>query len=99
MLLGKVIGSVVATQKHAKFQGMKLLLVQPYVATGTVMTESGSSVVAVDSVGAGLGSFVLFTQGSSARLTATTKDSPTDAVIVGIVDTIEMGGTKVEMPR
>jgi microcompartment protein CcmK/EutM len=56
-------------------------------------------VVAVDSVGAGLGTFVLFTQGSSARLTPTTKDSPTDAVIVGIVDTIEMGGTKVEMPQ
>jgi ethanolamine utilization protein EutN len=99
MFLAKVIGSVVATQKHAKFQGMKLLLVQPCVVKGGVVTESGSSVVAVDSVGAGLGTFVLFTQGSSARLTPTTKDSPTDAVIVGIVDTIEMGGTKVEMPQ
>jgi ethanolamine utilization protein EutN len=99
MFLAKVIGSVVATQKHAKFQGMKLLVVQPYVVKGGVVAESGSSVVAVDSVGAGLGTFVLFTQGSSARLTPTTKDSPTDAVIVGIVDTIEMGGTKVEMPQ
>jgi microcompartment protein CcmK/EutM len=99
MFLAKVIGSVVATQKHAKFQGMKLLLVQPYIARSGTITESGSSVVAVDSVGAGLGTFVLFTQGSSARLTPTTKDSPTDAVIVGIVDTIEMGGMKVEMPQ
>ena len=99
MFLAKVIGSVVATQKHAKFQGMKLLLVQPCIAKGGVLTESGSSVVAVDSVGAGLGTFVLFTQGSSARLTPATKDTPTDAVIVGIVDTIEMGGAKVELPR
>jgi len=99
MFLAKVIGSVVATQKHAKFQGMKLLLVQPYIAKGGVLTESGSSVVAVDSVGAGLGTYVLFTQGSSARLTPATKDSPTDAVIVGIVDTVEMGSVKVEMPQ
>lgn len=99
MFLAKVVGSVVATQKHPKFLGMKLLLLQPYVARDGVVSESGSSVVAVDSVGAGLGTFVLFTQGSSARLTSTTKDSPTDAVIVGIVDTIEMGGTKVVMPR
>ena len=99
MFLAKVIGSVVATQKHAKFQGMKLLLVQPCIAKDGVVIELGSSVVAVDSVGAGLGAFVLFTQGSSARLTPTTKDSPTDAVIVGIVDSLEMAGTKVELPQ
>jgi ethanolamine utilization protein EutN len=99
MFLAKVVGSVVATQKQARFQGMKLLLVQPCIARDGVLAESGSSVVAVDSVGAGLGTYVLFTQGSSARLTPMTKDSPTDAVIVGIVDTIEMAGAKVEMPR
>jgi microcompartment protein CcmK/EutM len=99
MFLAKVIGSVVATQKHAKFQGTKLLVVQPCVAKDGVLVESGSTVVAVDSVGAGLGTYVLFTQGSSARLTPTTKDSPTDAVIVGIVDTIEMGSARVEMPQ
>jgi microcompartment protein CcmK/EutM len=99
MFLAKVVGSVVATQKQARFQGMKLLLVQPYIAKDGILAESGSSVVAVDSVGAGLGTYVLFTQGSSARLTPMTKDSPTDAVIVGIVDTIEMAGKKVEMPR
>jgi ethanolamine utilization protein EutN len=52
----------------------------------------------VDSVGAGLGECVLFTQGSSARLTPTTKDAPVDAVIVGIVDTIEVEGTVLEKP-
>jgi ethanolamine utilization protein EutN len=55
-------------------------------------------VVAVDSVGAGLGECVLFTQGSSARLTPATKDAPVDAVIVGIVDSVEVNGTKVEKP-
>jgi len=98
MFLAKVIGHVVATQKHVKFHGMKLLLVQPYIAKGKAVTPSGSSVVAADSVGAGLGEFVLFTQGSSARLTPATKDSPADAVIVGIVDTVEIEGTKVEKP-
>lgn len=99
MFLAKVIGSVVATQKHAKFQGAKLLVVQPCVAKDGVLAESGNTVVAVDSVGAGLGTYVLFTQGSSARMTPMTKDSPADAVIVGIVDTIEMGAATVEMPQ
>ncbi len=98
MQLAKVIGHVVATQKHVKFQGMKLLLVQPFVAKDASLAASGPSVVAVDSVGAGLGEFVLFTQGSSARLTPATKDSPTDAVIVGIVDTVQLGGSTVEKP-
>ncbi len=54
--------------------------------------------VAVDGVGAGVGECVLFTQGSSARLTPTTKDAPVDAVIVGIVDTIEVDGATVAKP-
>jgi len=98
MFLAKVIGHVVATQKHVKFHGMKLLIVQPYVAKDGKVAASGSSVVAVDSVGAGLSEFVLVTQGSSARLTPTTKDSPTDAVIVGIVDTMQLDGSVVEKP-
>ena len=62
------------------------------------LAPSGSSVVAVDSVGAGLGECVLFTQGSSARLTPATKEAPVDAVIVGIVDTVEVDGRPVEKP-
>ena len=70
MFLAKVIGNVVATQKDPSFRGMKLLLIQPYINRDRVSwPPSGSSVVAVDSVGAGLGECVLFTQGSSARLT------------------------------
>jgi ethanolamine utilization protein EutN len=98
MFIAKVIGNVVATQKNAKFQGMKLLLIQPYINKDHELVPSGSSVVAVDSVGSGLGECVLFTQGSSARLTPTTKDAPVDAVIVGIVDTVEVDGQRVEKP-
>ena len=86
MFIAKVIGNVVATQKNAKFLGMKLLLIQPYISRDGKLQISGSSVVAVDSVGAGIGECVLFTQGSSARLTPATKAAPVDAVIVGIVD-------------
>jgi len=98
MFLAKVIGNVVATQKNAKFQGMKLMLIQPYIAKELTLTPSGSSVVAVDSVGAGLGECVLFTQGSSARLTPATKEAPVDAVIIGIVDSVEIEGKSVEKP-
>jgi ethanolamine utilization protein EutN len=98
MFLAKVIGNVVATQKNAKFQGMKLLFLQPYISGEAGLKASGSAVVAVDSVGAGLGECVLFTQGSSARLTPSTKDAPVDCVIVGIVDSVEVNGVKLEKP-
>ena len=98
MFIAKVIGNVVATQKNDKFRGMKMLLIQPYISKGTKLESSGSSVVAVDSVGAGVGECVLLTQGSSARLTPATKDAPVDAVIVGIVDTVEVDGKLLEKP-
>ncbi len=98
MFVAKVIGNVVATQKDQKFQGMKLLLIQPYITKERALVASGSSIVAADSVGAGAGECVLFTQGSSARLTAVTKDAPIDAVIVGIVDSIELEGQPVARP-
>ena len=56
MFIAKVIGNVVSTQKNEKFRGMKLLLVQPYINRESKLEISGSSVVAVDSVGAGLAS-------------------------------------------
>jgi ethanolamine utilization protein EutN len=98
MFLAKVVGNVVATQKNPKFHGMKLLLIQPYINKEQQLVASGSSVVAVDSVGAGLGECVLFTQGSSARLTSSTKEAPVDCVIVGIVDAVEVDGVTVEKP-
>jgi ethanolamine utilization protein EutN len=98
MFLAKVIGNVVSTQKNARFLGSKLMLIQPYVTREGKLVVSGSSVVAIDSIGAGEGEFVMFTQGSSARLTDTTKDLPVDAVIVGIVDTVEVAGQRLEKP-
>ena len=98
MFSAKVIGNVVATQKNPKFLGMKLLLIQPFISKDGKLQSSGSSVVAVDSVGAGVGECVLFTQGSSARLTPATKDAPVDAVIVGIVDAVEVEGKVLEKP-
>ena len=77
---------------------MKLLLIQPYINKEQALVPSGSSVVAVDSVGAGIGECVLFTQGSSARLTPTTKDAPVDCVIVGIIDTVEVDGQRLAKP-
>jgi len=98
MFIAKVIGNVVATQKHPKFSGMKLMLIQPHIVKDNRLVPSGSTVVAVDSVGAGLGECVLFTQGSSARLTPATKDAPVDAVICGIVDSVEVEGQQLEKP-
>jgi ethanolamine utilization protein EutN len=98
MFLAKVIGNVISTQKNARFLGSKLMLIQPYITREGKLVESGSSVVAVDSVGAGEGEFVMFTQGSSARLTDRTKELPVDAVIVGIVDTVEVGGRRLKKP-
>jgi microcompartment protein CcmK/EutM len=92
MFLGKVIGTVVATRKDPKLEGTKLLLVQQSDMTGQIPTQSKSpQVVCIDSVGAGLGEVVLFCQGSSARQTETTQQRPVDAVIMAIVDEVEIG--------
>ena len=89
MLLGRVVGTCVATRKDEKLEGMKLLVVRQTDVNGK---DAGPAVVAVDSVGAGLGEVVLFASGSSARQTQLTQNKPVDAVIMAIVDTLEMGG-------
>ena len=94
MILAKVEGSVVATKKHAKMTGSKLLSVRPLVLDSPEATEfrpGSGTIVAVDALGAGEGEVVLVVQGSSARLASDDKDAPLDAVIVGIVDTIDLG--------
>jgi microcompartment protein CcmK/EutM len=90
MTLGRVVGTVVATRKEERLQGFKLQIVE---AVGLDLVPTGAFVVAVDAVGAGPGEIVLTSAGSSARLTEATQDRPVDAVIVGIVDTLETGGT------
>ena len=92
MLLGKVAGTVVASRKEPLMEGMKLLLVRQIDVDDS---ETGSYVVAVDSVGAGVGEVVLYASGSSARQTTVTRDRPCDAVIMAIVDTWEVGGDVV----
>jgi ethanolamine utilization protein EutN len=93
MFIAKVTGSMVATQKVASMTGHKLLMVEPYrlePKTRDALVTTGRSLVAVDTVGAGEGEFVLITQGSSARLTPETKNLPVDTVIIGIVDTVHV---------
>ncbi|MFA6409047.1 MAG: EutN/CcmL family microcompartment protein [Gammaproteobacteria bacterium] len=89
MQLGKVVGTVVATRKDEKLEGLKMLLVKYINVDGSF---TGAFVVAVDSVGAGKDEVVLVAAGSSARQTDITKDKPVDTVIMAIVDTVEVDG-------
>lgn len=72
--------------------GFKFLMVRPMDGEGQ---ETGSAVVAVDAVGAGEGEVVLFATGSAARQTVATKDRPCDAVVMAIVDSVEIAGRQV----
>ncbi len=87
MIYGKVAGSVWATQKVETLNGLKFLIVQHYKATGEALD---AFTVAVDGVGAGAGEMVLMAQGSSARQTPITEKRPVDAVIMAIVDKLEI---------
>lgn len=87
MVLGKVIGSVWATKKDEKLEGLKLLVVQ-HVALDYRLKES--YVVAADTVGAGVGEIVLLTSGSSARQSELTAGKPVDAVVSGIIDKMDL---------
>ena len=92
MLLGRVSGTLVASRKEPKMEGLKFLVVQQLDVQNH---ETGGYVVAVDAVGAGVGEVVLYAQGSSARQTEATHERPADAVIMAIVDTWELGGTEM----
>ena len=78
--------------------GRKLLLVRPQLVDEkdpTKFRPGMNTIIAVDSVGAGLGELVMFCQGSSARLAPNLKDAPVDAVIIGIVDAVDVLGKQV----
>ena len=92
MLLGRVTGTLVASQKEQRMEGLKFLLVRQLNIDGK---ETGGYVVANDAVGAGVGEVVLYATGSSARQTEETRDRPCDAVIMAIVDQWEVGGDTV----
>jgi len=98
MFLAKVEGSVVATRKDASMNGRKLLLLRPQLVDEkdpSRFRPGANTIVAVDSVGAGTGEMVLFCQGSSARLAPGLKETPVDAAIIGIVDSVDVSGKQI----
>ncbi len=92
MNLGRVTGTLVSSRKEPLMEGLALLIVRQLDEAGE---PSGGYVVAVDSVGAGVGEVVLYASGSSARQTDVTKDKPCDAVIMAIVDQWDVDGETV----
>ncbi len=98
MLVAKVTGSMVSTQKVESMTGHKLLVVEPYQLkpdTRDTLEGTGRALVAVDTMGAGEGEMVLIVQGSSARLTPETKNLPVDTVVIGIIDNVHVDHTCV----
>jgi ethanolamine utilization protein EutN len=98
MFLAKVEGSVVATKKDPAMSGRKMLLLRPQLVDEkdpTKFRPGTNTIVAVDGLGAGIGEMVLFCQGSSARLAPGMKDAPVDAVIIGIVDVVDVLGNQI----
>ncbi|MBI4659501.1 MAG: EutN/CcmL family microcompartment protein [Verrucomicrobia bacterium] len=98
MFLAKVEGSVVSTKKDASMGGRKLLILRPQLVDEkdpAKFRPGVNTIVAVDSVGAGVGEMVMFCQGSSARLAPGLKDAPVDAVIIGIVDSVDVLGKQI----
>lgn len=91
MLLGRVIGTVWATRKDEKLEGLRLLIVR---AVDLNLKPLSNFVVAVDSVSAGMGELVLLAQGSSARQTKETHNKPVDAVIMAIVENLDFDSIK-----
>ena len=99
MLLAKVVGTVVSSQKERSMEGLRFMLVQPVDAE---LKPIGAHVVAVDAVGSGPGEYILYATGSSARQTSMTDKKPCDAVIMAIVENWEVDGEikyrKAEQP-
>ena len=98
MFLARVEGAVVATKKDPSMNGRKLLVLRPQLVDEkdpSRFRPCVNTIIAVDSVGAGVGEMVLFCQGSSARLAPNLKDAPVDAVIIGIVDSVDVLGKEI----
>ena len=89
MLIARVLVDVVSTIKDEKIVGRKLLIVREVTIENEIV---GKPIVAIDTVDAGRGDVVLIAQGSSARQTSSTKDTPTEAVIMAIIDSVEVEG-------
>jgi microcompartment protein CcmK/EutM len=92
MLIAKVIGTTISTIKDDKLTGRKLLILRQTDETGAPV---GKPYVAVDTLDAGIGDLVLTAHGSSGRQTDITRNSPVDAVIMAVIDHLEVGGQVV----
>ena len=90
MVLARVVGTVVSSQKAQKIEGIKFLLLEKI--DPVTMKGKGDFVVSMDSVGAGVGEIVFYVSGSSARFTSVTEGRPSDSAIIAIVDYIEKDG-------
>lgn len=86
MIIGRILGTVVSTQKDERLLGKKLLIVKPINLDGT---DQPGYVVAVDTVGAGFHEKVMVVGGSSARMAEGNKDCPVDSAIIGVIDTLD----------
>jgi ethanolamine utilization protein EutN len=98
MFIARGIGSIVSTKKDEAMKGRKLVLLRPLLvdeANPTQFRNGANTVVAVDTLGCGLDEVVLFCQGSSARQATGMKSLPVDAVVVGIVDTVDVLNQKI----
>ncbi|MDR7855628.1 EutN/CcmL family microcompartment protein [Tissierella sp.] len=93
MHIGRVIGTVVATRKDEKLVGSKLMVTQPLDLN---LSPKGDPLIAVDTVGAGIGELVAFTTGTASRIAARKMDAPIDAAIVGIIDEIDINKTLLD---
>ena len=89
MKLGRIVGTVVSTQKDSKTEGLRFYVVRDVTID---LASKESFVIAADSVGAGVGELVLYASGSSARQTTVTNNRPVDAIIMAIVDQIDLAG-------
>jgi ethanolamine utilization protein EutN len=97
MQIARVVGNLVATQKHRKFEGAKLLLVQPLTVDDA---PKGPALLAVDGVGAGVGEKVLVVlEGRAAGEALGKKAAPVDAAIVGIIDRVDIDGPEHDAPE
>jgi ethanolamine utilization protein EutN len=100
--MGKVVGSVWATRKESRITGLKLLIVQPLDHR---QKPYGNIIIAGDQIGAGIGELVVVVQGSSARTAIVEQQLPVDAVVIGIIDNIELDqkqyqpGPKLELKK
>ena len=86
MIIARILGTVVSTQKDERLHGKKLLIVKPINLDGT---DQSGYVVSVDTVGAGFHEKVIVVGGSSARLAEGNKDTPVDSAIIGVIDEID----------